>query len=195
MTNVYIAIGILVAVVLLYLLFQNGKKASLKKVVWYNNWALKMRLAHSSEKYLMAQLNTVSGKLEGCDVKIFEKITGSNNKSQYLHTFIQFEPSPFNFEFDISRKSSGGISNFEVGEASIDDLFIFVTNDADKFRNLLNSEVINNLKLANAYLGTGISADAEKFEHYFMGGLRKEEQTEELEALLNVMTALIKANK
>ncbi|MFT5821572.1 MAG: hypothetical protein ACI8ZM_002825 [Crocinitomix sp.] len=193
MIGIYFAIGALIAVVFLYTLFQNGKKASLKKVEWYNAWALKLRLTHSSEKYLMAQLNTVSGKLEGCDVKIFEKITGDSNTSQYLHTFIQFEPNPFNFEFDISRKSLGGKSNFELGESSIDDHFTFLTNDADKFRKLLNAEVLNKLKLANAFFGNGISAEAEKFEHYFMGGLTKEEQTSELEAILDVMTALIKA--
>lgn len=195
MNGLYITIGILVAVVLLYLLFQNGKKASLEKVEWYKAWAFKMHLSHSSEKYLMAQLNTLSGNLEDCEFKIFEKVTSNNHKSQYLHTFIHFEPSPFDFEFDISRKSLGGKSNFEFGDPSIDDHFTFLTNDTVQFRNLLNSGVLNKLKLAQPFFGTGICADSEKFEHYFLGGLRKEAQTAELEAILNAMIALTNERK
>ncbi len=195
MLYLYISIGILIAVVLLYLLFQNGKKASLKKVEWYKAWAFKMNLNHSAEKYLMAKLNTVSGTLEGCNFKIFEKITGSHHESQYLHTFIHFEPSPFDFEFDISRKSLGGKSNFELGDPTIDDHFTFLTNDTAKFRALLTPDAINKLKLTSAFFGTGIKCDNEKLEHYYLGGLTKESQTEELEAILNVMQAFIKAKK
>lgn len=195
MLYLYISIGVLIAVILLYLLFQNGKKASLKKVEWYKAWAYKMNFNHSSEKYLMAQLNTVNGNVAGCDFKIIEKITGSHHESQYLHTFIQFEPSPFDFEFDISRKSLGSKSNFELGDSSIDDHFTFLTNDIEKFRTLLTPDTINKLKLTTAFFGTGIKCNNEKLEHYFLGGLTKESQTEELEAILNVMQAFIKARK
>ena len=195
MVRLYIALGVLIAVVLLYRLFQSGIKANSIKVDWYNNWALKMRLAHSSEKHLMARLNTVSGKLEGSDVKIYEKITGHSNKSQHLHTFIQFEPNPFDFQFDISRKRLGGKSNLESGDNSIDAQFTFLSSDPVKFRKLLTTEVLSKLNLVHSFFGTGICSEDEKFEYYFMGGLRKEAQTGELEAILNVMTALIKASK
>ncbi|MDG1914289.1 MAG: hypothetical protein P8I55_06835 [Crocinitomix sp.] len=77
----------------------------------------------------MAQLNTLIDAVDGCEIKIYELITGSTNQSQYLHTFIHITPNPFNFQFDISRKSLGGKSNFVFGNSSIDDHFTFSTSN------------------------------------------------------------------
>tara|TARA_B110000046_G_C13013669_1_gene407784 strand:+ start:2690 stop:2845 length:156 start_codon:yes stop_codon:yes gene_type:complete len=51
MTPLYITIAIIIALGLLYLLFQNGKKDSLKKVEWYRDWGARIRFSHSAEKY------------------------------------------------------------------------------------------------------------------------------------------------
>tara|TARA_Y100000385_G_C12549938_1_gene407477 strand:- start:56 stop:289 length:234 start_codon:yes stop_codon:yes gene_type:complete len=77
----------------------------------------------------MAQLNTLIDAVDGCEIKIYELITGSTNQSQYLHTFIHITSNPFNFQFDISRKSLGGKSNFVFGNSSIDDHFTFSTSN------------------------------------------------------------------
>ena len=51
-----------------------------------------------------------------------------------------------------------------------------------------------NFKLATTNFGNGITCDSEKLEHYFMGGLTIEEQTAELEIILNIMQLLVKNN-
>jgi hypothetical protein len=192
MTALYITIAIVIALGLLYLLFQNGKKASLKKVEWYKNWGARIRFTHSAEKYLMAQLNTLTGSVDGYEIKIFELITGASNQSQFLHTFIQITPNPFNFQFNISRKNLGGKSNFELGDPSIDDHFSFLSSNPDEFRKLITPAVTNKLLIATSNFGNGITCDSEKLEHYFMGGLTTEEQTAELEIILNIMQLLVK---
>lgn len=191
MNGFYIAFGIAFVTILLILVFRKGGKISRAKVEWYKHLAQRLNLQHSSERFMLGHLNTITGNLDGNALKIYEKVTGNDNNSQYLHTFITFEPNPFEFEFEIGRKQTGAENNVTIDDPSIHTQFYFSSPQPEKLKPLITSDVLMVLNKVGDNLGTGIKSTTENFTHFQLGGPKREEQMQDLEDLLQLMRALV----
>ncbi len=197
-----IAISVLVGLIaLIVVLIRYSRKLNKRKIVWYQNWALKIGLQHELKKYMLTKLNVLSGDLENCPVVIYEKIVGSG-KNQTLYTFIEFSPTPFDFDFTIGKEGffskvgkSFGAKDIEFGDEEFDKTFLLKSKEEGKFRSLIDFRMQQELREIETSLAGTIASANGGFTYSIMGGFTKEEKIADFENVLNFMRLLIRNRK
>lgn len=194
-----VSLSILVGLIILIIfLVRYSQKLNKRKVTWYQNWALKLGLKHELVKYMFAKLNVMSGSLEGCQVQIYEKIVGSG-KNRSMHTFIEFSPNPFDFDFRIAKEGffskvgkSLGSKDIEFNDHEFDKTFLLKSKEEEKFRAIMDYPAQQALRGIEKDLIGSIYSQGDKFSYSIMGGFTKEEKIEDFERVLDFMRLLIK---
>ena len=188
-------------IVLVIFLVRYGKKINQKKIVWYQNWALKLGLQHELVKNGFAKLNVLHGNLDGCPVQIYEKMVGSG-KNRAMHTYVEFTPSPFHFDFRIAKEGffskvgkTFGAKDIEFNDFEFDKKFLLKSKEEEKFRSILDYKAQHALSEIEKDLFGSIHNNGGKFSYSIPGGFAKEEKIADFERILDFMRLLIKNRK
>ncbi len=191
--------ALLIGVIVLSIRFV--KKQNNKKIVLFQEWALRLNLQHEHKKQLLAKLNTLSGELDGVPVVIYEHIVGSG-KNQVLYTTVTFAPNPFDFDFRIGKEGffskvgkSFGAKDIEFGDEEFDKTFLLKSKEEGKFRSLIDFRMQQELREIETSLAGTIASANGGFTYSIMGGFTKEEKIAEFENVLNFMRLLIRNKK
>jgi hypothetical protein len=196
------AIAVLVGlIVLVIFLVRYGKKINQKKIVWYQNWALKLGLQHELVKNGFAKLNVLHGNIENCPVQIYEKMVGSG-KNRAMHTYVEFTPSPFDFDFRIAKEGffskvgkTFGSKDIEFNDFEFDKKFLLKSKEEEKFRSIMDYKAQQALNGIEKDLFGSIHNSGGKFSYSIPGGFVKEEKIADFERILDFMRLLIKNRK
>lgn len=194
-----IAIVVLAGLIVLFVvLIRYSQRINKRKIVWYQNWAIRLDLKHELVKYLFAKLNVLSGEIENCPVSIYEKIIGSGKNSS-LHTFIEFSPNPFDYDFSIAKEGffskvgkSLGAKDIEFNDHEFDKTFLLKSKEENKFRALMDYRMQQALREIESDLTGHIISNNKVFTYSIMGGFTKEEKIADFEKILSFMRQLIR---
>ena len=80
-----------------------GKKVNARKLKWYQEFATKHGLEHTTHKHFFNVLNSVNGTFHDCTFQFYEEVKGSGKHQQFF-AHIKFYNSPLNFDFKIGKE-------------------------------------------------------------------------------------------
>lgn len=192
-------VALLLLVLFIRWVFKYAKKINKRKQDLYEQFALAKGLKHSTTKYMMASLNTAEGTVAGFPFRITEKMVRSG-KNQTLVTQLNFQNSPFDFEFKISKEhgfiKAGklfGLKDIEFNDAEFDKKFYIKSDQEDKLRRLLGPNLIYELNLLSDDLRGTISNSNGEFCYQPYAGIVTPAHFDSMKKILDFMEKLLRA--
>jgi len=183
------------------LLVKYAKKANRIKVELNMALANKLGLTYSLRKKGISKLCSLDGTRNGLPISIHEKIVGSG-KNQRMFTAVSFSPSPFNFEFSISKEhffskigKNIGFKDIEFDNFEFDKKFLLKSKQEDQFRQLLDYNMQHKLTGIYNVMKGQILSNSTEFSYTIPGGFAKQENVDDFEKVLAFMEALIQSKK
>jgi hypothetical protein len=192
----FLAIGAFVALIVWAIKY--GKKVNARKVVYYQEFANKHRLQHSTHKHFFNVLNSVNGTLHDCTFQFYEEVQGSG-KHQQFYAHIKFYNTPFNFDFKIGKEhlfsKAGklfGMKDVEMGDDAFDKRFLLKSKSENELRDLMTYDIQGELTRLDPDLKGSIHCKDGVLVYTIIGGLPKETSFRSAEKVVDFMIELIK---
>ncbi len=198
--TVFLIIIIVILGGLIYLLVRLTQRLNKKKLAFYQTLSAELNMEHTVEKQFTTKLNTLTGQQNGRPVQITERIIGAG-KHQTIQTFVEFKPSPFDFEFTISKEHffskigrKMGLKDIEFDDFDLDRTFLLKSKDEEKFKALLDYRMQAALKEIDEPLKGTIRSTDKAFEYHLLSTAYDEDAANRLKSIMAFMQRLIESN-
>lgn len=175
-----------------------SKKINKRKGKFFQEFATKHGLEHTSNKYMMNVLNSVSGTWNNYPFKVYEQIVGSG-KNKTVMTYATIENLPFDYDFKIGKEhlfsKAGkllGLNDIEFGDDEFDKKFLIKAKDENKFRAFFNYKLQDELKQIKGDLRSSIRMSGGKLTYANYGAIPNEKAFTSFEKIVNFMFILVK---
>ncbi len=145
-------IGIAVLILFLGFLAIFVRKKNAKKETQFKDLANRYQLEYYKTKsFFEGQKFQLKGQYKGIPIEIYEKVKGSG-KQKVRYTIIKIESKDFGFKFSIGKENfltrMGkwiGFNDIEFQDHELDRTFLFKSKDEQRFRSLINQEILAEL--------------------------------------------------
>ena len=138
----------------------------------------------------------MTGKVNGKQVRIFEEIEGQGRNRETL-TCIEFESSPFDFEFSIGKETFAtkfgkffGYNDIEFQDENFDKKFLLKSENEIAFRSLMDPQMQDELIAIELYLQGALVNSKKTFKYLLPGQIYLEEDLFGIEEILKFMVKM-----